>query len=118
MKMKKLLSLLKTLSTTFVKSSICAMKKQRNLIFIFTYCLFLFFFVLFFGVNCFSNGQATSSHVISSSEMKKKKQCIVTFTACVILFPCQSIQIRIKFKQETAAVKCKESMVLMKQSWT
>ena len=32
MKMKKLLSLLKTLSTTFVKSSICAMKKQRNLL--------------------------------------------------------------------------------------
>ena len=37
--MKKLLSLLKTLSTTFPKSSICTMKRQRNLIFNFTYCL-------------------------------------------------------------------------------
>ena len=36
MKMKKLLSLLTTLSTTFAKSSICTMKKQRNLIFNFT----------------------------------------------------------------------------------
>ena len=36
MKMKKLLSLLKTLSTTFAKSSIRTMKKQRNLIFNFT----------------------------------------------------------------------------------
>ena len=36
MKMKKLLSLLTTLSTTFAKSSICTMKKQRNLIFHFT----------------------------------------------------------------------------------
>ena len=35
--MKKLLSLLKTLSTTLAKSSICTMKKQRNLIFNFTY---------------------------------------------------------------------------------
>ena len=34
--MKKLLSLLKTLSTTFAKSSIYTMKKQRNLIFNFT----------------------------------------------------------------------------------
>ena len=34
--MKKLLSLLKTLSTTLAKSSICTMKKQRNLIFNFT----------------------------------------------------------------------------------
>ena len=36
MKMKKLLFLLNTLSTTFAKSSICTMKKQRNLIFNFT----------------------------------------------------------------------------------
>ena len=37
--MKKLLFLLNTLSTTFAKPSICTMKKQRNLIFNFTYCL-------------------------------------------------------------------------------
>ena len=37
---------------------------------------------------------------------------------CDFVFPCDSTQIRIKFKQETGAIKCKESMVLMKQSWT
>ena len=37
---------------------------------------------------------------------------------CDFVFPCDSMQIRIKFKKETAAVKCKESMVLLKQSWT
>ena len=38
---------------------------------------------------------------------------------CDFVFPCESsMQIRTKFKQETGAVKCKEPMVLMKQSWT
>ena len=37
---------------------------------------------------------------------------------CDFVFPCDSMQIRIKFKQETAALKCKESMVLMKHLWT
>ena len=36
---------------------------------------------------------------------------------CDFVFPCESSrQIRIKFKQETVAEECKESMVLMKQS--
>ena len=35
------------------------------------------------------------------------------YSMCDFVFPCESsMQIRIKFKQETAAVKCKEPMVL------
>ena len=41
------------------------------------------------------------------------------YSMCDFVFPCESsMQIRTKFKQETGAVKCKEPMVLMKQSWT
>ena len=51
---------------------------------------------------------------------RKKKQCIVTFTACVIL--CFHVRVVCKLElylsKETAAAKCKESMVLMKQSWS
>ena len=43
------------------------------------------------------------------------------YSRCDFVFPCESsyaVGIRTKLKQETAAVKCKEPMVLMKQSWT
>ena len=51
--------------------------------------------------------------------LKCRKKAIYSYVySNVILFTCESMQIRTKFKQETAAAKCKESMVLMKQSWT
>ena len=31
---------------------------------------------------------------------------------------CDFVGIRVKFKEETAAVKCNKPMVLIKQSWT
>ena len=50
---------------------------------------------------------------------RKKAMYSYVYSMCDFVFPCESsMQIRIKFKQETATVKCKESMVLMKQSWT
>ena len=50
---------------------------------------------------------------------RKKAMYSYVYSMCDFVFPCESsMQIRIKFKQETAAVKCKESMVLTKQSWT
>ena len=50
---------------------------------------------------------------------RKKAMYSYVYSLCDFVFPCESsMQIRIIFKQETAAVKCKESMVLMKQSWT
>ena len=53
------------------------------------------------------------------SDVEKKAMYSYVYSMCDFVFPCESsMQIRIKFKQETATVKCKESMVLMKQSWT
>ena len=51
--------------------------------------------------------------------VEKKAMYSYVYSLCDFVFPCESsMHIRIIFNQETAAVRCKESMVFMKQSWT
>ena len=63
-----------------------------------------------------------SAMLLAPLKCRKKAMHSYVYSMCDFVFPCESstyaVQIRIKFKQETAAVKCKELVVLIKQSWT
>ena len=45
-------------------------------------------------------------------------ECRNTAVYSYIYSMCDFVGIRVKFKEETAAVKCNKPMVLIKQSWT
>ena len=45
-------------------------------------------------------------------------ECRNTAVYSYVYSMCDFVGIRVKFKEETAAVKCNKPMVLIKQSWT